>query len=70
MLYERAAYDAAGNFLTGTYMDYLLPTSTEIPLIEIEHLDPAKSCRTPVPDGRSTRRTVLAGLRRERGSGW
>jgi carbon-monoxide dehydrogenase large subunit len=39
VLYEHAAYDDDGNFLAGTFMDYLLPTSAEIPPIEIEHLD-------------------------------
>lgn len=39
VLYEHAAYDADGNFLAGTFMDYLLPTATEIPVIEIEHLE-------------------------------
>lgn len=39
VLYERAAYDDDGNFLAGTFMDYLLPTAAEIPPIEIEHLE-------------------------------
>jgi carbon-monoxide dehydrogenase large subunit len=39
VLYEHAIYDDAGNCLTGTFMDYLLPTSTEIPMIEIDHLE-------------------------------
>jgi len=39
VLYERAAYDEDGNFLAGTFMDYLLPTAAEIPTIEIEHLE-------------------------------
>jgi carbon-monoxide dehydrogenase large subunit len=39
VLYERAAYDAAGNFLSTTFMDYLVPTALEIPTIEIEHLE-------------------------------
>jgi carbon-monoxide dehydrogenase large subunit len=39
VLYERAAYDDEGNFLAGTFMDYLLPTATEIPTIEIEHVE-------------------------------
>ena len=38
VLYEKAAYDDEGNFLAGTFMDYLVPTSMEIPSIEIEHL--------------------------------
>ena len=39
VLYERAAYDDEGNFLAGTFMDYLLPTAAEIPTIEIEHVE-------------------------------
>jgi carbon-monoxide dehydrogenase large subunit len=39
VLYERATYDSEGNYLTGTFMDYLLPTSAEIPHIEIHHLE-------------------------------
>ncbi|MFI5045679.1 MAG: xanthine dehydrogenase family protein molybdopterin-binding subunit [Acidimicrobiia bacterium] len=39
VLYEHAAYDDEGNFLTSTFMDYLLPTSAEAPVIEIEHLE-------------------------------
>jgi aerobic carbon-monoxide dehydrogenase large subunit len=39
VLYEHAAYDDDGNFLASTFMDYLLPTSSEIPTIEIEHLE-------------------------------
>jgi aerobic carbon-monoxide dehydrogenase large subunit len=39
VLYEHAAYDADGNFLASTFMDYLLPTASEIPVIEIEHLE-------------------------------
>jgi carbon-monoxide dehydrogenase large subunit len=39
VLYERAAYDEDGNFVAGTFMDYLLPTASEIPSIEIDHLE-------------------------------
>ena len=39
VLYERAAYDDDGNYLASTFMDYLVPTSREIPEIEIEHLE-------------------------------
>jgi carbon-monoxide dehydrogenase large subunit len=42
VLYEHAAYDGDGNFLAGTFMDYLLPTAVEIPTIEIDHLDPGE----------------------------
>jgi carbon-monoxide dehydrogenase large subunit len=39
VLYERVAYDADGQCLTGSFMDYLVPTSAEIPVIEITHLE-------------------------------
>ena len=39
VLYEKAAYDDQGQFLAGTFMDYLIPTAMEIPDIEIHHLD-------------------------------
>lgn len=39
VLYEHAAYDEEGQFLAGTFMDYLLPTTTEVPTIEIDHLE-------------------------------
>jgi carbon-monoxide dehydrogenase large subunit len=39
VLYEHMPYDADGNVLAGTFVDYLIPTSAEIPAIEIEHLE-------------------------------
>jgi carbon-monoxide dehydrogenase large subunit len=39
VLLERSAYDDQAQFLAGTFMDYLLPTATEVPRIEIEHLE-------------------------------
>jgi carbon-monoxide dehydrogenase large subunit len=47
VLLERSAYDADGQFLAGTFMDYLLPTATEIPPIEIEHLEVPTSDEVP-----------------------
>jgi carbon-monoxide dehydrogenase large subunit len=38
VLYEHSAYDDDGTFRAGTFMDYLLPTSAEIPRIEIHHI--------------------------------
>lgn len=35
---ERSAYDGEGQFLAGTFMDYLLPTAMDVPRIEIEHM--------------------------------
>ncbi len=36
-MFEEALYDTDGQFLTGTYMDYLIPTATEIPDIKVGH---------------------------------
>jgi carbon-monoxide dehydrogenase large subunit len=38
-LYERFVYDDEGQPVTSTLMDYLVPTATEIPPIEIMHLE-------------------------------
>jgi len=37
-LYEELAYDDDGQFLSGTFMDYLVPTASEAPEIDIEHV--------------------------------
>ena len=37
--YEKLVFDDAGQLLTTTFMDYLIPTAMEIPHIEIHHLD-------------------------------
>ncbi len=39
VLYEHFVYDESGNPLTTTYLDYLIPTSTEVPVIEYDHLE-------------------------------
>lgn len=36
-LYEQLQYDSDGQFLTGTLMDYTIPTAVELPLFNIEH---------------------------------
>lgn len=38
-LYEAVIYDDAGNLLTGSLADYLVPTMAEIPELEIHHLE-------------------------------
>ncbi|WP_424765576.1 xanthine dehydrogenase family protein molybdopterin-binding subunit [Paenibacillus sp. sgz302251] len=38
-LFEELAYDSSGHFLTGSFMDYLCPTATEIPRISVKHLE-------------------------------
>jgi 2-furoyl-CoA dehydrogenase large subunit len=36
-LYEEFAYDGEGQLLTQSFMDYLLPSSHEVPMVEIVH---------------------------------
>jgi 2-furoyl-CoA dehydrogenase large subunit len=36
-LYEEFVYDDSGQFLTGTFADYLVPTVAEIPAVEMLH---------------------------------
>ena len=38
-LYEHAVYDDAGQLLTGTLMDYLVPTAADVPAVEIGHIE-------------------------------
>ncbi|TMK67463.1 MAG: xanthine dehydrogenase family protein [Actinobacteria bacterium] len=38
-LYEHLAYDADGNPVTTTFMDYLMPTMAEVPVIEHGHVE-------------------------------
>ena len=38
-LYEKIVFDEDGQLLTTTFMDYLIPSATEIPDIEIYHLN-------------------------------
>jgi aerobic carbon-monoxide dehydrogenase large subunit len=40
MLFEEVVYDPeSGQNLTGSYMDYLLATSVEVPWFEVNHLE-------------------------------
>jgi carbon-monoxide dehydrogenase large subunit len=39
VLYENLVYDEDGNPMTTTFVDYLLPTSTEVPVIEYGHVE-------------------------------
>jgi carbon-monoxide dehydrogenase large subunit len=46
VLYEGIGYDAAGHNLTGSLRDYVLPSSSEAPTVEILHIGTPNS-RTP-----------------------
>ena len=39
VLFEHLAYDEDGNPLATTFMDYLLPTAAEVPVIEYGHVE-------------------------------
>ena len=39
VLYEHLAYDDDGNPVSTTFMDYLLPTATDVPVIEYGHIE-------------------------------
>jgi aerobic carbon-monoxide dehydrogenase large subunit len=47
-LLEELAYDADGNPVATTFMDYLLPTATDVPVIEYAHVETAPG---PGPGG-------------------
>jgi carbon-monoxide dehydrogenase large subunit len=47
VLYEQFVYDEDGNPLTTTFLDYLIPTATEVPSIEYGHIE----TRSPTPGG-------------------
>jgi 2-furoyl-CoA dehydrogenase large subunit len=46
-LYEEFVYDDNGQFLTGTFADYLVPTVAEIPAVEMLHQE-TRSPLTPL----------------------
>ena len=50
-LFEELAYDDEGQLLTGTFMDYLVPTASEAPAIEIEHVVSPSPLTTPRAKG-------------------
>jgi carbon-monoxide dehydrogenase large subunit len=39
VLLEKSTYDDNGQFLASTFMDYLMPTTLDVPAIEIVHLE-------------------------------
>lgn len=47
-LYETLKYDKIGQLLTGTFMDYLIPTSMEVPEVQLEVFENAPSPSNPL----------------------
>ncbi len=47
VLYEHLVYDEGGTPLTTTFLDYLVPTATEVPEVEYGHVE----TRSPTPGG-------------------
>ena len=45
--YERVDYDEAGNFTNANFMEFLMPYATEIPPVEILHIE-TPSPRNPL----------------------
>ena len=43
VLMEHCAYDAAGQLLSATLMDYAVPTAADVPAFDVHHLE------TPAP---------------------
>ena len=37
--YEKLVYDHDGQLLSGSFMDFLMPTAAELPAIEVAHLE-------------------------------
>lgn len=47
-MFEELKYDDAGQLVTGTFMDYLIPTAEEVPEINVEILEDAPSPLNPL----------------------
>ena len=50
-LYEEFSYNEEGAFLSGTFADYLVPTVSEIPAVEILHYESPSPSRRSAPRG-------------------
>ena len=46
-LYEKLVYDDQGQLLTGTFMDFLLPTAMEVPDVEVGHIETPSPLNPP-----------------------
>ena len=59
-LYERLVFDPAGQPLATSFMDYLVPTSAEVPSIEIHHLETPSTVSTTGAKGMGEGGTIGA----------
>ena len=67
VLYEHLAYDDDGNPLATTFMDYLLPTAAEVPVIEYGHVETPEPRTGRLQGSRRRRRHRRPARRRQRG---
>jgi CO/xanthine dehydrogenase Mo-binding subunit len=47
-LYEELAYDENGTLVSGSFMDYLIPTANEVPSVRVRVTEEAPTQRTPL----------------------
>ncbi len=47
-LFEELAYDENGTLVSGSFMDYLIPTATEVPSVRVRVTEEAPTQRTPL----------------------
>ena len=59
-LFEELAYDEQGNFLSGTFADYLCPTAVEVPPVDIGHVETASPANALGAKGMGDGSSMLA----------
>ena len=67
-LLEELAYDGDGNPVATTFMDYLLPTAADVPLIEYGHVE-TRRARAPAAT-RGSARAARSARRRPSSTRW
>ena len=68
-LYERIVYDERGQLLTGTFMDFLIPTAMEVPDVEIGHIETPVAAQSARRQGRRRGRRHPRARAHRRGGG-
>ena len=67
-LLEQLAYDGDGNPVATTFMDYLLPTAADVPLIEYGHVEMRRARARAATRGSA--RAARSGRRRRSSTRW